>query len=358
MLHALCKHSIMGKAFIGVREEICMARIKIFTAEHHDPWFNLATEDWLFKSFEEDTHVLFLWRNKPCIVIGRFQNPWNECDLQAMERDGVVLARRQSGGGAVYHDLGNTNFTFMSPRESYDKDRNFAIIIKALSRFGVTAEQSGRNDVLVEGRKISGSAFRMATKKAFHHGTLLISADMGKLPGYLTPDKQKLQSKGVRSVASRVANLTEFNPSITHDNLCSAIIETFFETYGDRCEVEDLTIERLSKEQSLYETYRTYSDWKWRFGSTPQFAHPVSRRFPWGKITMDFDVKDAHIASVTIFSDSLSVELIEFLQAQLPSIPYEPTQIGRKLLDSSQDQPEDFRDMVRDVVDLIREEFV
>lgn len=335
-----------------------MSNIKVFTAEHHDPWFNLATEDWLFKSFPEDHHVLFLWRNKPCIVIGRFQNPWNECNLQAMEADQVVLARRQSGGGAVYHDLGNTNFTFMSPRESYDKERNFSIIIRALARFGVTAEQSGRNDILVDQRKVSGSAFRMATKKAFHHGTLLISADMAKLPGYLTPDKQKLQSKGVRSVASRVANLSEFNPAITHESLCEAIIETFFETYGTRCEVEDLTIERLSREQSLYETYATYSDWQWRFGNTPSFAHPVSKRFPWGKITMDFDVQDARIKQVAIASDSLSVELIEFLQRVLPGIPYQPEAIHAVLTEQAKTHDEEVRAMVEDVALLIDEEFI
>lgn len=336
-----------------------MTGIKVFTAEHHDPWFNLATEDWLFKSFEERDHVLFLWRNKPCIVIGRYQNPWNECDIQAMERDDVVLARRQSGGGAVYHDLGNTNFTFMSPRDSYDKERNFAIIISALAKFDVTAIQSGRNDILVDGRKVSGSAFRLASKKAFHHGTLLIDTDMGKLPGYLTPDKQKLQSKGVRSVASRVANLSEFNKAITHDTLSEAIIESFFSTYGARCEVEDLTIERLSKEQSLYDTYTTYSDWQWRFGSTPRFAHPIAKRFPWGKITMDLDVQEARIKNVQIFSDALSIELIEFLQSTLPGLAYRPTEIKEALLlGSSAELSPDVREMVADVISLIEEEFV
>lgn len=330
-----------------------MSDIRVFVAEHHDPWFNLATEDWLFRNFEENHHVLFLWRNKPCIVIGRYQNPWNECDLQAMEHDGVILARRQSGGGAVYHDLGNTNFTFMSPRGEYDKDRNFSIIIKALGRFGVTAVQSGRNDLLVEERKVSGSAFRMATKKAFHHGTLLINADMGKLPGYLTPDKQKLQSKGVRSVASRVANLTEFNSDITHESLSKAIIETFFETYGQRCEPEELTLERLSKERSLYETYTKYSDWEWRFGSTPRFAHPIEKRFPWGKVTMDLEVHDARIKHVQIFSDAISVELIEFLQAHLPGLSYNPAEIRKALGSQATKLPSEVQPMVFDVIDLI-----
>lgn len=333
-----------------------MSKIKIFTAEHHDPWFNLATEDWLFKTFPEDHHVLFLWRNKPCIVIGRFQNPWNECNIKAMETDGVVLARRQSGGGAVYHDLGNTNFTFMSPRNEYDKDRNFGIIIKALEKFGITAEQSGRNDILVDGKKVSGSAFRMTTQRAFHHGTLLIKTDMGKLPQYLTPDKTKLQSKGVKSVASRVANLTEYASALTHDSLCDEIIATFQKTYGDSCKVEDLTTERLSKIDSLYETYQLYSDWNWRFGSSPQFAHPISARFPWGGITLDIDIREGKIAGLNIFSDSLSVEFIERVQEVLPGTRYTPEDIRYTLLDGTKDLPPEIQAMAVDVAALVEKE--
>ncbi len=335
-----------------------MPRVQVFTAEHHDPWFNLATEDWIFKTFPADHHVLFLWRNRPCIVIGRFQNPWNECNLQAMEEDDVLLARRQSGGGAVYHDLGNTNFTFMSPKNSYSKDRNFAIISEALREgFGITAEQSGRNDILVDGRKVSGSAFRMAKDRAFHHGTLLISTDMKKLPHYLTPDKDKLKSKGVRSVASRVANLTEFNTSLTHDSLCHAIVEQFFSAYEQRCEIEDLTIERLSQETSLYQTYTEYSDWNWRFGSSPQFNHPISSRFPWGGITLDFSVHGGTVDTVTIFSDTLSVEFIEFLQSALPGTRYCLNEIRDVLISGTREMSSEMQMMAHDVVALIEREF-
>lgn len=333
-----------------------MKQVKVFTAEHHNPWFNLATEDWLFKTFDENQHVLFLWRNKPCIVIGRFQNPWIECNLDAMERDGVLLARRQSGGGAVYHDLGNTNFTFMSPKESYSKEVNFSLIVKALEKFGIEALQSGRNDILVDGKKVSGSAFRMASKKAFHHGTLLIKADMKKLPSYLTPDKEKLNSKGIRSVSSRVANLTEFNPNISHDLLSEALIETFFDYYQNRCEVEDLTIARLEKEKSLYETYQEYSDWKWRFGTTPHFDHPIERRFEWGKVTLDFDVEGAIIKRVALASDALSVELLELIQQTLPSLPYDGVVIREALIKASQDHSLEIQSMAKQVAALIEEE--
>jgi lipoate-protein ligase A len=334
-----------------------MDKLKVFSAEHNDPWFNLATEDWIFNNFEEGTHVLFLWRNKPCIVIGRFQNPWVECNLQAMEQDKVVLARRQSGGGAVYHDLGNTNFTFMSQRSEYEIKRNFKIITDALKKFDIEAQQSGRNDILVDGRKISGSAFRMTTKKAFHHGTLLINANMGMIGHYLTPDKEKLQSKGVRSVASRVANLTEFNPLISHENLCDAIVETFFETYKQKTEIEHLTIEKLSKEESLYKTYQQYSDWSWRFGTTPQFSHKIEKRFDWGKVDINLDVQKSVINQVKIFSDSLSVEFIELLHSSLENIKYDLTTIKESLLKNAASGDNTIKEMVNDVIELIEKEF-
>ncbi|MFA5513306.1 MAG: lipoate--protein ligase [Sphaerochaetaceae bacterium] len=335
-----------------------MAKVRVFTAEHHNPWFNLATEEWLFDSFNEADHLLFLWRNSPCVVIGRFQNPWSECNLETMEKDGVLLARRQSGGGAVYHDLGNTNFTFMSKKELYDPKQNFAIITEALKEFGITALYSGRNDIIVDDKKVSGSAFRVTTKKAFHHGTLLIDAKLGSIMNYLTPDKEKLISKGVRSVASRVANLTQFNPTLNHENLSKALIETFFKTYKERCSIEDLTIERLSKESSLYETYKLYSDWQWRFGRTPNFSHLIANRFEWGRIELNLDVHSSIIKEVEIFSDALSVELINYLKDSLKNQKYDIKNLKHALLEGSSDKESTFKNQLNDVVSLIEKEFV
>ena len=333
-----------------------MSDISVFTAEHHDPWFNLATEDWLFNVMDRSKQVLFLWRNRPSIIIGRFQNPWNECDLAAMERDGVQLARRQSGGGAVYHDLGNTNFTFMSPRAEYDKQRNFGIILQALATLGVTATTSGRNDILVQERKVSGSAFRLNNERAFHHGTLLISADLAKLPGYLTPDKEKLVSKGIQSVSSRVANLSEFNPSITHELLCNAIVESFFGTYGQTCAIEDLTIDRLSAEKELYRTYEKYADWSWRFGFTPEFSHTLKGRFPWGGLTLHLDVREAVVRQATVYSDALAVEFLENLQNMLVGLHYDRKTIVTALERHLLEEPQGLQDMTSDVISLITKE--
>ena len=217
-----------------------MTKLRILVSETFDPWFNLATEDWIFRDMDPDTHVLYLWRNSDTVVIGRFQNPWTECNTEKMEADSIKLARRQSGGGAVYHDLGNTNFTFMSSKKNYDKSVNNKIIISALEQFGISAYASGRNDILVDdhegAKKISGSAFKETKDRSFHHGTLLINADLTKLGQYLNPSKKKLESKGIKSVRSRVANLTQFNSTLEHETLCKAIIEKFTEHYQQKCE--------------------------------------------------------------------------------------------------------------------------
>jgi len=158
--------------------------LKIFHSDSHDPWFNLATEDWIFRDMDPNQRVLFLWRNAETVVIGRFQNPWVECNTSRMEADGIKLARRQSGGGAVFQDLGNTNFTFMTGRQFYNKNDNNQIILNALRAHGIEGEASGRNDLVVtddEGaRKFSGSAFKETKDRCFHHGTLLLNANLQK----------------------------------------------------------------------------------------------------------------------------------------------------------------------------------
>lgn len=299
-----------------------MARVLAFTTEQHDPYFNLALEDWLFRNLDPKTEVLFLWRNRPCVVIGRFQNPWEECRLRAMEQDGVVLARRQSGGGAVYHDLGNMNFTFISPRNTYNRQRNFTIILDALKACGISAVLSSRNDILIQGKKVSGSAFRIAQTRAFHHGTLLINADIANIVRYLTPEKKKFVSQGIRSTASTVANISDFHPLVTHETVCKALLESFFACYQDRCPIEVLTVEQFSGKGQLDASYRRYTSWEWLFGSTPPFFHHLSCRFDWGNLTMDFSVDKGLVDQVTVSSDALPISAIQRLQERLWAIPY------------------------------------
>ena len=315
-------------------------KLRILKSAVTNPWFNLATEDWIFNTLDPDSHTLFLWRNSETVVIGRSQNPWVECKIDKMEADDVFLARRQSGGGAVFHDLGNTNFTFLSPKADYDQDANFTIIINALKKLGIDADLSGRNDMQVDDKKISGSAFKHAADRSFHHGTLLVNADMQKLGNYLNPHPLKLKAKGIKSVRARVANLVEFNEDINHETLSEAIIEAFCEYYGDTTPVEELDEASLAKQPTLNKYYQQMADWDWRFGKTPEFTHHIETRFDWGIIDLHLDVKQAVITEVVIFSDALNVELIDLLKESLTDVKYNKETIKAKLDELGKAHPE------------------
>ncbi|WP_420229966.1 lipoate--protein ligase [Psychrobacter sp. ER1] len=315
-------------------------KLRILKSAVTNPWFNLATEDWIFNTLNPDSHTLFLWRNSETVVIGRSQNPWVECKTDKMEADDVFLARRQSGGGAVFHDLGNTNFTFLSPSDAYDQEANFTIIINALKKLGIDATLSGRNDMQVGDRKISGSAFRHAADRSFHHGTLLVNANMQKLGDYLNPHPLKLKAKGIKSVRARVANLVDFNEAINHETLSDAIIEAFCEYYGETASVEQLDEASLAKQPTLNAYYQQMADWDWRFGKTPEFTHHIETRFDWGMMDVHMDVKQAMITEVVIFSDALNVELIDLLKKTLTGIKYNKPEIKNKLDELAKAQPE------------------
>ncbi|PKH81798.1 lipoate--protein ligase [Psychrobacter sp. 4Bb] len=308
-------------------------KLRILKSAVTNPWFNLATEDWIFNTLNPDSHTLFLWRNSETVVIGRSQNPWVECKTDKMEADDVFLARRQSGGGAVFHDLGNTNFTFLSPSDAYDQEANFTIIINALKKLGIDATLSGRNDMQVGDRKISGSAFKHAADRSFHHGTLLVNANMQKLGDYLNPHPLKLKAKGIKSVRARVANLVDFNETINHETLSDAIIEAFCEYHGESAQVEQLDEASLAKQPTLNAYYQQMADWDWRFGKTPEFTHHIETRFDWGMMDVHMDVKQAMITEVVIFSDALNVELIDLLKNTLTGVKYNKPEIKNKLDD-------------------------
>lgn len=297
-------------------------KIRIIKTDSKDNILNLATEDWIFKEADIKFRTLFLWRNGPTVVIGKHQNPFKECHLQKMEQDGVVLSRRYSGGGAVYQDLGNTNFTILSPINENYKEKNAQIIINALARFGVTATASGRNDILVNGLKVSGSAYKLNSPRALHHGTLMINVDINALPKYLNPNKAKLQSKGITSVASRVQNLKNSNPEITHETLCNAIAEEFKKANNADCEIENVTEKELLNIPAIKETYEKLKDWNWRYGTTPHFNHHLETRFDWGIMDVHINSAEGKISEVKIFSDSLFPTMIEDISNALIGVKY------------------------------------
>ncbi|MBR2779572.1 MAG: lipoate--protein ligase [Firmicutes bacterium] len=225
-----------------------------------DPHYNLALERYLLEQVPGEECILYLWQNQNTVVIGRNQNAWRECRTALLRRDGGTLARRLSGGGAVFHDLGNLNFTFLMPTAEYNERRQEEVILAACRSLGIDAEMTGRNDLTVQGRKFSGNAYYHNRGKSYHHGTLLVDADRDKMGRYLQPSRAKLRGKGVDSVRSRVINLKELLPSLTVDILKEAVAASFASVYGRpvrRLVPEDLDQDAVS---ALYELQK---QWEW-----------------------------------------------------------------------------------------------
>ncbi|BBS86433.1 lipoate--protein ligase A [Aeromonas media] len=305
-----------------------MSSLRLLVSDSHDPLFNLAVEECIFRQMDPAQRVLFLWRNANTVVIGRAQNPWKECNTRRMEEDGVTLARRSSGGGAVFHDLGNSCFTFMAGKPGYDKSVSTAIVLDALRRLGVEAFASGRNDLLVAtpdgDRKVSGSAYRETQDRGFHHGTLLLDADLGRLANYLNPDPKKLAAKGISSVRSRVANLCDLRPGIDHQQVSEALVEAFFGYYGERVLPEHISPEQMPDLPGFAETFARQRSWEWNFGHAPAFSHQLDERFGWGGVELHFDVEKGVIGRAQIFSDSLDPAPLDVLAERLVGASYRP----------------------------------
>jgi lipoate-protein ligase A len=308
-----------------------MKPLRLLLSDSFDPWFNLAVEECIFRQMTTQ-RVLFLWRNAETVVIGQAQNPWKECNTRRMEQDGIRLARRSSGGGAVFHDLGNTCFTFMAGKPEYDKSVSTAIILNALTSLGINASASGRNDLVantVDGeRKISGSAYKETQDRGFHHGTLLLNADLSRLADYLNPDPKKLQAKGITSVRSRVANLCELIPGIDHPQICDAIITSFFDWYGLRVEPEIISPDVFPDLPGFAEQFTKQSSWEWNFGKAPAFSHLLNERFVWGGVDIHFDILKGRISRTQLFTDSLNPLPLNALAAQLVDTLYRPSEIA------------------------------
>ncbi|MGE6099604.1 lipoate--protein ligase A [Aeromonas salmonicida] len=312
-----------------------MTALRLLVSDSHDPLFNLAVEECIFRQMDPNQRVLFLWRNANTVVIGRAQNPWKECNTRRMEEDGVTLARRSSGGGTVFHDLGNSCFTFMAGKPGYDKSISTAIVLDALKLLGVSAFASGRNDLLVAtqdgDRKVSGSAYRETHDRGFHHGTLLLDADLSRLANYLNPDPKKLAAKGISSVRSRVANLCELLPGIEHQQVSHALIEAFFAHYGARVSPEHISPTQLPDLPGFADTFARQRSWEWNFGHAPAFTHQLDERFDWGGVELHFDVEKGVIGRTQIFSDSLDPAPLDALAQRLVGVAYRSDAIAALL---------------------------
>lgn len=291
-----------------------------------DPYQNLALEEKLLDGIGPDAVCLYLWQNRNTVVIGRHQNPWYECRVRLMEDEGCALARRLSGGGAVFHDLGNLNFTFAMDRRHYDLGRQLSVVLSAVRALSVPAEFSGRNDLTVGGCKFSGNAFCFRERTAYHHGTLLLSTDMLRLERYLQVSREKMRSKGIGSVRSRVINLTEINPAITVDVMKQALTKAFADEYGGP--VTALSPADVAEPGTLQEAAARYQSWEWRFGNTPRFDVEINRRFDWGDVILAMAVRDGRVIDAACWSDAMDEAFIGRVAPALTNVPFDPAALA------------------------------
>lgn len=289
---------------------------QLLISNQTNPYLNIAIENYLL-SVPSDEVTMYLWQNRRTVVIGQNQNPYAECDVDLLEREDGFVMRRRTGGGAVYHDLGNINFSFVVPPERYDLARQFSVLQRTVEAFGLEAETSGRNDLLCQGRKFSGNAFSRGRCHRLHHGTILIRTDVGQLQRYLRVKPAKLQKHGVESVRSRVVNLSELNPVITAQSIVPHLIESFEQVYGSPLtELDFAALAQLPEVQSLRDEFASE---EWKYGRWRQFRAQRSAQFEWGGVELDLSVDQAsqRIVDAAIASDSLFPDIVQQAEQML-----------------------------------------
>ena len=319
---------------------------KLIISNQTNPYLNIAVENYLLSQPSDGDIIMYLWQNRRTVVIGQNQNPYSECNVAQLEADGGFLMRRRTGGGAVFHDLGNLNFSFVVPYEMYDTMRQFAVLQRAVESYGLDTEISGRNDVLCQGRKFSGNAFAKGKYQRLHHGTILIRTDVTDLQRYLKVKPAKLQKHGVASVQSRVVNLSELVPEITAQNIIPNLIQAFEAEYGSPLQTIDF--DTLATRSEVQELSAEFASPEWKYGRWQQFEAQRSAQFDWGEVEVDVQVDEAVgiIRSVAIASDSLFPEAIAQAERLLTAASiHEPPAIGHL--------PESEQQMLRDIFSLL-----
>lgn len=297
-----------------------------------NPYHNLALEQILY-AYSCENIILYLWKNHNTIVVGRNQNVWKECNISAIQSDGIHLARRNSGGGAVFHDIGNLNFTFIIPKRLFNIKRQLSVIQNSLCNLGVNVFPSGRNDLILQnGKKISGNAYQKGSCNCIHHGTLLINANLKMLESYLTPSKLKLESNAVSSVHARVANLNSINSEINSDTVKNAIINSFIKEYGNAEQIDETFFE---KKQQFNKLKSLYSSWDWIYGESFPMDVSLKNRFSWGEIELNFGIHKGVISNIQIYTDCINTDLPQILTSKLVGCRFSWDAIAETLTDFS-----------------------
>ena len=320
------------------------SKLQFYISDSRDVYYNLACEAYLTSHVGPDTVIIFLWRNDKCVVIGRNQNAYSECCLDAIRKDGVQIARRLSGGGAVYHDLGNLNFSFIAQKSAYSLECQYEIIAAAIKSFGLSCKKSGRNDLLIDGAKFSGNAYYKDGEHHCHHGTLLIKLDTKKISKYLQTNMRKLKSNGVSSHKSRVTNLQSKCSRINTETLSLALIEAASEVYLVNASASDI----LQDSVEIDKRRKHFASEDWIFGSKTNLKCLASNRFSWGEISVLIEAKANIIKNIKIESDMLLVDIAAKIEKCLLNVRLTSADISNALFGINA-KTEDEKQIISDI---------
>lgn len=295
--------------------------------ECNDPYFNLALEEYLF-SLDDKKNYMLLWQNEPTIVVGKYQNTAEEINSEYVREKGIHVVRRITGGGAVYHDLGNLNYTFISKgteKKEFDFKKFTLPIVKALARLGIEAELSGRNDITIDQKKFSGNAQYVKHGKVLHHGTLLFNSRMEELAKALKVSEDKFQSKGIKSVRSRVTNISDYlSGDITVLEFRELLLKYLLDGNEELLE-GSLSEADLNEIDSLMKN--KYLSWEWNYGFSPDFNVKQGKRFEGGKVEVLINVKQGIIQGIKFYGDFFGSESPEEIEAALTGKRYREDEI-------------------------------
>ncbi|TKH06251.1 lipoate--protein ligase [Peribacillus simplex] len=297
-----------------------------------DPRINLAIEEYALKHLNIDETYLLFYINRPSIIIGRNQNTIEEINSEYVDGNGITVVRRLSGGGAVYHDLGNLNFSFIT-RDDGDSFHNFKKftqpVVETLEKLGIHAELSGRNDILAEGKKISGNAMFSTKGRMFSHGTLLFKSEMDHIVSALKVKKDKIESKGIKSIRSRVGNIADFlKEPMSIEEFRSFLLQNIFKDSG---KVTEYVLTETDWEKINEISEERYQNWEWNYGKSPKFNLQNSHRFPVGSVDIRLEVNRGIIENCKIYGDFFGVGEVADIEQKLTGIRYEKEAISRVL---------------------------
>ena len=299
-----------------------------------DPSYNLAMEQYVFDCLPRDRMYFMLWQNDNAIIVGKYQNTISEINEEAVRERGIRVVRRLSGGGAVYHDMGNLNFTFITDAGgsgTLDMKLFCEPVVRTLAALGVKAEVNGRNDITIDGKKFSGNSQYLRQGRVMHHGTIMFDSDLSVVGEALRVDPTKIQTKGIRSVRSRVTNVAEHLPErVTLPEFRRILLENILrENPGEEYPLtpDDLAaVEKLRAER--------YATWEWNYGRSPKFNVRCKRYWDGGCLEANVSIANGVITDVRFFGDFLSVCGLEELVERLKGVAFRPEDVGAVLNDS------------------------